>query len=179
MNSIHDFLKKASKYILVLGYNIQDMFKIFHILLDFLKKAPDDYFENVAIKKSFKGVPLNLTEKGTTALKNNLSDYPKMHNIGELSQEPGFKKESNFIYVVGQFLTDVVTKIDFLIESKSINGDSKEIHKLYEIWGSRENMNAGSLFKKYENKNNSTARQELEDKLSRSADIIKKLNISI
>jgi hypothetical protein len=184
MISIANILKKIVSHLLVLSYTVQDYSKVFKLFSDFLSSSPEGYFESPKqyyeeAKKvwSFKEIPLYLTEKGSSALKEKLSEFPKVIGTG-IETEPGFKKKAkpNFLYFLGQFLTIVAVKLDYMeYQDKEIYAKHKEdIEKIFDLWDSKEKMNAYHLFEKYESKNNETARRELKQKLSESAFILSK-----
>ncbi len=78
MQLITELFRQVGASLMVLSYTVKEIDKVFHLLADFMKGAHEDYFENPnqKVKKSFKEIPLYLTEKGESALKEKLSEYP-------------------------------------------------------------------------------------------------------
>jgi hypothetical protein len=159
------------------GDQLQD---ILLSLTDFIKTAPEDYFELVSLqKKSFREVPLSLSEKGEIHLKEKLSDYQDLLKVSNFGKEPGFKDQQkpNLLYLIGKFLTLIALRIS----TKEVQSPDqfkeykKDIEKLYAIWGSREKMSEGGLFAHFGSKSNSAVKGELMEKMSNSAEIMEKL----
>lgn len=171
-------IRSISANLMVLAYSAEDISKIFPLLASFIKTAPESYFETPTIKKSFQGVPLFLTDKGKDALQKHLTEFPDILRHGRLEMEPGFgKTHANFLYTVGQFLTAVASKLGMAeIKLRDKFDEYKaDVQKLYSIWGSEEDMNPYALFERFKSKSNSAATKEIEEKLSKSAEIMEKL----
>jgi hypothetical protein len=169
MISIAGMFNQISAFLMILSYTLNEFSKIFQILLDFIKNAPDDFFESPKSKK---------------ALKEKLSEFPRVFGTGGLQlnwrkpkDDPG-KQEAhpNFLYLMGQELSALAMRLDFLDEEKNENYEKHkpEIKALFKIWGSREHMNALSLFSAFKSNNNETARKKLEKKISDTVIILKK-----
>jgi hypothetical protein len=186
MRLVTEIFRHINAYLMVLSYSIDDISKIFNILSNFLKNAPDDFFEDpkqyYRKKKSFKEIPLFLTDKGSAVLKKDLSEYPKILQSGTIQQEgQGEYKEAHpsFLYLVGQFLSTVATKLDYLELSNKIfyENNKNGIEKLFQIWGKKDQMNSNYLFTHFESKNNEIARKEIEKKLSDSATLLNNFKV--
>jgi hypothetical protein len=185
MISIAGMFNQISAFLMILSYTLNEFSKIFQILLDFIKNAPDDFFESPKSKKAYEDeIPLFLSEKGVAALKEKLSEFPRVFGTGGLQlnwrkpkDDPG-KQEAhpNFLYLMGQELSALAMRLDFLDEEKNENYEKHkpEIKALFKIWGSREHMNALSLFSAFKSNNNETARKKLEKKISDTVIILKK-----
>jgi predicted nucleic acid-binding Zn ribbon protein len=177
--SIANLLRPLSAYMTVLSYDIKDISEIFDILSDFIKNASKDCFEDkTPIKKAFKDVPLFLSDKGKELIKTKLYKYPKILETGKIELSPGYKDSNpNFIYLVGQFLTAVATKLDLLevSDEDKYKSHKEDIAKLRSIWGNQENWNAINLFREYESKSNDLAKKDIEKKLQESAIVFKNL----
>jgi DNA-binding MarR family transcriptional regulator len=174
MQLITEILRQISAS---LGYTGKEISKILHILAEFAKNASPEYFvEHYKQKKAFKEIPLFFTEKGEATLKEKLSEFPRVLSVGKADYK---KSPLNFLYLVGQFLSVVATRLDYLeVTHKDVYEKQKEeIESLFKIWDSREHMNALSLFNKAQSVDNKTALKELEKKLSASAQIMDKLDI--
>jgi hypothetical protein len=179
MQLITNILRRIGASLLILSYTGNEISKILHILSDFAKNASPDYFQDTKKhhkKKAFKEIPLFFTDKGETALKEKLSEFPRVLGVGRADYQ---NSPLNFLYLVGQFLSVVATKLDYLeVSHKEIYDKQKEdIENLFKIWGTRENMNALKLFNKFQAVDNETALKELEKQLSASAQIMDKIEI--
>jgi len=143
--------------------------------LDFLKGESAKDFETDTLKGRLKenveDIPLVLSDNALKRLKSDLSDYPEIYRSG-ITARPNYEKP-NFLYLVGQFLSVIAVKMDYLEilhEGKNLKEISKD---LYKVWESRSKMNAGSLFSHMAGKSNEEAKKELIELLSESYEISK------
>lgn len=156
------------------SYQIKDIPEIFSLFSNFIDSAPESYF--IPLKSAnlqdahFQDVPLYLSNSGIKALKS------KLHNYSDIIHS-GLTFTPNFLYVLGQFLTIVVTKIDKLqIDSpEKFEIIKPVVNKLYKIWNSRNHMNAISLFNTYTGKNPDTVKSDLSSKLHNSYNLVQKI----
>jgi hypothetical protein len=165
---ISSHLKRIASFI-VLATNLHDIPDIMKRFVSFLKEETADDFETTlfdergdilsnAVKKSSKNLPLTLKDPALKKFKEIMAPYPSILSAGTLPKS----STVNFLYILGQFLT-VITLI---LESKF----EKEpwLKDLFKIWGSRERMNARSLVDEYSDKNTSTVKKNLIEKLNDS-----------
>ena len=197
MQSIASMFKQVSARLMVLSYTVGEFSKIFHILLNYIKSAPEDNFESPG-KKSFKEVPLYFTKKGERAIQEKLSEFPHVFQTGgarfnwQKLKELGFAKKGekdpghqeshpSFLYLMGQVLSALAIKIDFLEfkDKEFYKKHEDEFKALFKIWGSKENMNAYHLFSDFESMNNASARKKMENKISDSIAILDKIDTKI
>jgi hypothetical protein len=173
-------VRKLAAIMVVSGYNGDQLQNILLSLTDFIKTAPDDYFESISLqKKSFREIPLYLSEKGESHLKEKLSEYHDLLKVGDFGKEPGFKgvQKPNLLYLIGKFLTMIALRIS----TKEVQSPDKfkeykkDIEKLYAIWGSREEMSEGGLFNHFGSKKNDAVKGELMKKMSTSAEIMERI----
>jgi hypothetical protein len=179
MKIITEIFKQVSASLLVLSYTGNEISKILHILSEFSKNASPDYFQDVEEphkKNAFKKIPLFFSDKGETAIKGKLAEFPHVIDVAKA----GYKNSPlNFLYLVGQFISAIAIKLDYLeVAHKDLfEKQKKEIESLFKIWGSEDKMNARSLFNRFQSIDNEPALKNLENKLSATALIIDKLEI--
>lgn len=144
----------------------EEFSEVFGVLKEFLRNTSSEDFEVQEIKEKGK-IPLGLPDKTKSKLKEALSDHPEVYRAG-------IEKDPNFLYLLGQFLTVLATKLDYMQVLKNDPEIKKTARLFYHIWESHNHMNAASLFKKMKSKSNSEAKSELIPLLSRSEKISEK-----
>jgi hypothetical protein len=166
MFTLSSYLKRVA-FLYVLATKPQDIPDILKRFVKFLKEEPVENFETIPfedlVKASKKNVPLTLNEKALKKLKEIMEPYPSVLSAGIL---PESRTTMNFLNILGQFLTLITLVLESKFENKPWLKD------LFKIWGSRENMNARALVDKYSDKNSSTVKKDLIEKLNESIKII-------
>lgn len=172
----HNLIRAAHFLILSSQLKFENISEIFNILAEFLKKEPLSSFHSEKENK-FKGMkegllPLVLTDEAEKRLKSALSKYPSVYQSGSAH------KFLSMAYLIGQFLVVVVSHYDFLklvkqqeLRQEELKEIDKVFNKLYDIWRSRNKMNAAGVSSLIQGKTPEAAQDELIRRLSVSAKI--------
>jgi hypothetical protein len=169
MISLFSHLKILAKRLMILSYTMEEIYKIFDALADFLKKSEDNYFE---IKNS---IPLIFTEEGHKEIKKSLSEFPNVYSVGSAGL-----KDVSFLYLLGQFLTYLVMKI-YSLEAQMPKHEFDEIKKpleeLIHLWSpGSTRLNADLLYSRYRGEPQKSTIGALIPLLEKSSEITQKLS---
>ena len=123
--------------VMVLATKIQEIPEMLEMMIEFLREEPEENFSNTSFEE-VSDVPMTLNDKALASFKNKTEKFPGLYATGKAGQP-----EFNFLYVLGQLLTNAVMVFNAHETDKpELNGPAR---KFYAIWGSHKKMNARSL----------------------------------
>jgi hypothetical protein len=126
---------------LLIGTKIREIPDMLEVMVKFLQEEPEENF-SVTSFEEIKNVPLTLNDKALDSFKDKTSTYPGLYATGKAGQ-----KDFNFLYVLGQLLTNAALVFSFHEQNSPKIQEAS--NRFYEIWGSHDEMNARSLVHKY------------------------------
>lgn len=159
---------------------INNVNKVFELLLNFLEKEPTDNFTTTTegrmeeSQEAEKSVELPLTFKSEESVMSFKEKTREQPNIAEIGLR---KKPANMIYIIGQSLVSIANCfITFLTKNSDRKDIKNEMEKIYEIWGGFNKMNGIALADNYGNKTNQEAQTDLIKKLKESEILTKEID---
>lgn len=164
---ISTLIKQAGFLLTAFATKIEDIPEILQLLVDFLKKEPEENYSTSSFEDL--EVPLTLSSEAVTRFKSLTNKFPSMYISGLFPDKE--KAPFNLVYIIGQVLTNIAMVLEYL--NMHNTEEASHINALYHIWGSMENMNARSLVNKYKNKSTGDAKKALISKLEASIRIVK------
>lgn len=169
-----EYLRRLA-YILVVSssYKVEDIPKIFRLLIDFLKHK-DNVFS--ISDMNGKQVPLTMDKNTEEFFKTFTSEFPNIYRGGK-----GGMPVMNFLYTLGQLLTT----LDALLELTTIDNSPQEkkdqdaeiLSTLIKIWsnGKSSGMSPDGIIPLYDNKSNESTINSLIPRMEKTANKVESI----